>query len=163
MASLTLNQVINRIQSLALGHKQVKSFYYYNIVDTLTQNKGVLYPAVFLDHAKTMVSRNEKESIYTFSFYVCDLLNISQDAIQNYNDVESDLNSIAQDIFAMIHSELFQDWSPSMDISIEYLEEEFEDLVGAIKFDIDIATIFTTDRCSVPSNIPLLFTEQNPT
>jgi hypothetical protein len=148
---MTLNQTVARLKSLALSHKQIESFYYGPIVDFL-QNGDVKYPACFIEHNSGTVSKTEKQTSHKFTVWFCDLVNVAQDAKGNDDEVESDLTSIAEDYFAMVSSTVYQDtWNVGEEVQLQYYQEKFEDLVGAVAFDLTIGTPFLSNRCQVPT------------
>ena len=148
---MTLNQTVARLKSLALSHKQINTVFYGPIVDAL-QGGDISYPACFIEHNSGVVSKTDKQTSHKFTIWFCDLVNVAQDARENDDEVESDLTSVAEDYFAMVHSTVYQDtWNVSEDIQLTYYQEKFEDLVGAVAFDLTIGTPFLSNRCQVPT------------
>lgn len=150
---LTLNQIVNRIQSLAQNHKQIKYFRYDDIMQVM--NSGdIIYPACFLDLDTATMDRSKRMTIYKFRIWLCDINDLSKDARSNINEVESDLMLMAEDMFAMINSTLLQeDWEPDEVCQVNIVDEEFQDHVVAVYFDINIGTEYVLDRCAVPNKL----------
>jgi len=156
---MTLNQIVSRLQALALSHSQIKFVYYNNMVEFM-KNGEVIYPALFIEHPKTKISTTEHQTKHSFTIWICDLLNTAGGAMGNQNEVESDITSIAEDYIAMISSYLFQDtWTVSTEFNVQFYAEQFTDYVGAVAFDVEISSDFLNDRCQIPTNSPGLFIE----
>lgn len=150
---MTLNQVIKRIETLALSHKQLNSFFFGDVVNFLT-SKGVDYPACFVDMSSAGISKQDRQTTFNLRFWLCDLVNVSENAKDNELEVQSDLTSTAEDIIAMLN---FTGYDATWDISetspAQYYTEKFEDLVAALSFDVSISVRFRSDRCQVPSTL----------
>lgn len=148
---MTLNQVYQRLQDIAENHKQINHYSNTDIMQWLI-NGGFNYPACFVDLQGAVLKRTERQTQYNFRIWVCDKLNISQDARSNVDEVTSDLMSIAEDLAAMIHSSVFQDdWTPNEDFAVSIAEEQLTDYVVSIYFDCTIGVDFISDRCQVPN------------
>lgn len=149
---MTLNQVIARIEAIALSHKQINSFEFGDVVDFL-QGLDVVYPACFLDMSNAVFSKAEKVTTFNFRFWFCDLVNVSEGAKGNELEVQSDLTSTCEDIIALLSSPTYdRTWSISDTSPATFYTEKFEDMVGAISIDISISVRFASDRCQVPVN-----------
>lgn len=156
---MTLNQTIQRLQSLALAHSQVKSFFFGDPVEWLA-NKEMVYPVICIDWPSGVISPNVFQTRLTFDVWVMDLVNISENARGNELELMSDLLLIAEDYAAEIQSTKFQDdWAVSDHFPMQFFKEKFEDLTVAIKFTIDIATDYPSNRCQVPTSNASLFIE----
>ena len=147
---LTLKQVISRIETLILAHRQINHFFFGEVAERLT-NGDVSYPAVFADMIAGNIDKDDRLTTYNFEFYVCGLVNVAEGAQANEIEVMSDLTSIAEDIKAMLSYNDYKDWDISTSTDMEYLREEMEDLVLCVKLKIGIATRYNSDRCSVPA------------
>jgi hypothetical protein len=158
---VTLNQIVQKLQDLALNHKQVKYFYYGNIVESLN-NGDVSYPACFVQLAGATVTTEEDLTKYQFRIWFCDVLNISEGAKSNYTELQSDLVSIAEDMIAMINSTLLYGfWTVGTVYPLQFAEEEFRDYVVSVFFDIDISVIYLADRCQIPMYNDISFEPEN--
>lgn len=161
--TLTLNQIVKRLQTVALAHKQVKHFYFSDIVEWLA-NGDVVYPAVFVDMPTGQISKTDKQTYFDFEIWFCDLLNVADRTRENELEVQSDLMSIATDYKAMLeYSEYLKTWTIDEDVAVTYYEEEFlEDVVAAVKLNIRIGVKNDSNRCWVPTDGLPFETEQNP-
>lgn len=147
----TLNQIVSKLQSLALNHKQVKYFYYGNLIEVLN-GSDVSYPACFVELLGATVTTEEDQTKYQFRIWFCDVLNISEGARDNYLELQSDLVLIAEDMISMINSTLLYDfWSAGTIYPLVFAEEQLRDYVISVSFDIEIAVTYLADRCIVPN------------
>jgi hypothetical protein len=148
---MTLNQIISRIEQLVLSHRQLHHFYYGEVVNAL-DNGDINYPAVFMDVVRSSIDRDQRLHTYSVSLTVCDLVSVAANASGNEQDVQSDLALICEDLFAMLHYNGWQDWDVRMTAPIQYFRDRFVDEVGAAVMSFDVSTIYTADRCAVPSD-----------
>jgi|GEM_PF-1807181 len=158
---MTLNQVLIRLEKLALSHKQLKHFFFGDITEWL-ENKDNKYPSCFVELNDSQISKTDHMTKYNFSIWFCDLLNVSKDARSNELELLSDLTSIAEDYIAMLNFYLYQDeWTIDEEYKVQYFKEELTDIVVAVKIDLQIGVEFTADRCRVPAT-GLVFVPQGP-
>lgn len=149
---MTLNQVINRLESLALSHKQINHFYFGDIVDWLA-NGDLRYPCCFVEINKSTISKDDKQIKFNFDIWHLDLANINTQAEKNANDVMSDLTSVAGDFLAMLNFSDYQDdWTIDTNYDLEYFNEKFEDLTIAVRTNVTIGIDYLSDRCAVPAS-----------
>jgi hypothetical protein len=148
---LTLNQVIKRVETLALSHKMINHFFIGGI-DEFLDDKDVQYPAIFCEIKPGNNSRTERVHTYNFTFYFLDLLNISSEALQNEWEVKSDMDSVAQDFLAMLSYSEYQDtWDITPSRSLEYHSFKLHDLCAGVSCSIGISVRFDSNRCQVPA------------
>ena len=147
----TLNQIISQLQSLALNHKQVKYFYYGNIVEVLNGDE-VTYPACFVELQGATVTTDEDQTKYQFRIWFCDILNLSEGAKNNYLELQSDLVQIAEDMISMMNSTiLYPFWNINSVYPLVFAEEQLKDYVISVSFDVEIGITYLNDRCIVPN------------
>lgn len=147
---LTLKQVVKRLETLALAHRQINHFYYGSPVDWLTTGE-VVYPALFVQMNSGDISKQNKLKSWDFEFMFCDLCNVSSKAAENELEVESDLTSIAEDYKAMVEYTEYRDWEIGELSPLEYRREELEDIVIGVKMNVRISTDYVSNRCQVPA------------
>ena len=128
---MTLNQVIKRIETIALSHKQVRNFYYGDIVDFLSR-KDVVYPACFLEMQRGRIDVAERQTIFSFRIWLCDLGDIAINSQENKTEIQSDLTRVMEDFVASFGYTGYKDWDLYMPGQIQYYTEKFEDLVVAV-------------------------------
>lgn len=152
---MTLNQVINRIRTIALAHKQINDFREGDVISFLKEG-DINYPACFVQILPGRISRLEKQTTIRIAIYLCDLVNLSIDSRANEIEVKSDLLLIAEDLMAAFtYHEYSLDWEIANESSIEFLDEKFEDIVSAVLMTLDIKTRFDSNRCQIPSTLNL--------
>jgi len=150
MSATTLNQIVARIQSLALNHKQVKYFYFGNMIEVLN-GADLVYPACFVEMIGATVSTQDDQTHYQFRIWFADVLNISDGARENYLELQSDLMLIAEDMISMMNSTILYDyWTINETYPIQFAEEQLRDYVMTVSFDVEIAITYLADRCIVP-------------
>ena len=148
---MTLNQVKDRIKTLALSHLQINSFYFGDLSE-FDANGEINYPACFLEMQPGRFDRTEHLQYYNFRIYLLDLVPESTESEVNETDVLSDQHSVCGDILAMLmYSDYQDDWVIG-DLSIVTpVTESLNDLVAGVYADIEIGVDFLADRCQVPS------------
>jgi hypothetical protein len=149
---MTLNAVVNRLESLALSHRQINHVFFGEVVEFLA-NGDIQYPACCFDINNSVISREEHLTKFNFEIWFLDLVDIDILANGNQLDVLSDLTNIAQDYLAMLFFVDYQDdFTITPSSNIEYFREKFEDLTIAAKITVTVAVDFTADRCAVPAS-----------
>lgn len=149
---MTLNQVITRIRNLALAHNQVRSFYQGLVSDFLT-DKTTKYPAVFLQDNGGTISLSGHSTKLSYRMFLLDLVHVSEDSKQNEQDVQSDMVSIAMDLFAQMNYGAYDDWKISADNNLQLVVENDNDLVAGCVLDFSISIMYSQNICQVPTDI----------
>lgn len=148
---LTLNQIIARLRSLALSHKQVSSFYFGDPWEFDT-NGEVSYVACFVEQLPGTLDRLEHLQRFNFRVYFLNLVTVSTDTEGNETEVLSDMSSVAADFLAMVMSFDYQyDWTITPSNNFTSVTEVLGDMAAGVFVDIGISTDFLADRCQVPS------------
>lgn len=148
---MTLNQVIDRVRTLALSHKQINSFYFGDVPE-FDANGEVNYPACFLEITPGRVDRVEKMQAFNFRLYLVDLVPESTESEQNETDVLSDMHSVCADLLSMLmYSQYEDDWRIAETSTVTPVTESLNDLVAGVYADIEIGVDFLADRCQVPA------------
>jgi beta-glucosidase/6-phospho-beta-glucosidase/beta-galactosidase len=156
---MTLNQTIQRLQSLALAHAQVKSFYFGDVLNWLASGEKQ-YPAIIVDLQQSVIAPKDFQTKHSFEVWFMDLVNVSENALGNEQELMSDLLQIAEDYAAMIQSHSFQqDWTVNDSYGVQFFREHGEEVTEAVKMVIEISTDYPADRCQIPSDNSNLFTE----
>lgn len=148
---MTLNQVIARIKYLALAHRQVRSFTTGMTSDLFT-DKTKKYPACCLQYNAGSISISGGATTINFRMFLVDLVHVSENAKDNQDEVLSDMLSILMDLIAEMNNSSYDDWRLSIDNSIEGIYEEEGDLYAGWFIDFSIRTIFSQNRCQVPTS-----------
>lgn len=149
---MTYNQVIKRIKTICLAHKQVRSFYRGFAQDFLS-DKTRKYPAIFMEDSGGLVSTDGHSATFKFRLSFWDLVNVSEDAKTNEQDVDSDMVSICLDVIAQMNYPGWQDWKISSENPIEMvISENNDDEYGGCTVDFSASVMYTQNVCAVPSD-----------
>lgn len=149
---MTLNNVIDRIKTLSLGHKQVRSFR-KGLLGDLFADKTAKYPAVCLQDLGGSISITGHATTLNYKLFILDLVNVSEGTAGNEQDVESDMVSIAMDLLAQFNSGLYDDWRISTDNTLELVAEHENDMVSGCVIDLSIRIMFQQNICQIPTDI----------
>jgi hypothetical protein len=148
---LTLNQVVQRIKTIAKVHKQIKNFYYGNVTDFLGDKK-TRYASLFLQDSPGVIDPASKAVTMNFKIYLLDLENVSEDTQQNTLDVQSDMLSVGTDLISEFDFSSYTDWRVSASSPFSLVREKFSDVVAGVVIDISIPVPYDKDTCAVPNN-----------
>lgn len=147
---MTLNQVIDRIQKIALAHKQLRNFYCGAVVEFLN-DKQTRYASSFLQEMPASIDLTAKTKTFNFRMFFLDLVHVSDDTKANQLDVQSDMFSVAEDIISEIDYPAYTDWKISTTNTLTFVEEELDDMVAGVVLELSIITPFIKDVCAVPT------------
>jgi len=149
---MTLNQVIKKLEQLALSHQQINHFFFGEIVEWLA-NGDLRYPCCFVEINKSEINKDDKQTKYNFDIWFLDLVDVSTKTGENEVDLMSDLTSIAEDYLAMLNFSGYQDvFTITTTYDLEYFREKFEDLTVAVRTNVTIGVDYLSDRCAVPAD-----------
>src|SRR6185437_13619848 len=115
---MTLNQVIRRIKTLALDHRQLRNFYQGLATDWLT-DKFTLYPSALLQFTGGSLSTAGKVLTLNYRLYLADLVHVSEDTKANELDIQSDMLLVMMDLMAQINYPAFNDWALSSEMQVQ--------------------------------------------
>lgn len=148
---MTLNQIVNRVRSLALSHAQVKWFYFGDPWE-FDANGEISYPACFLEQLPGSIDRAEHLQRFNFRIYFLSLVGVSTKTEENETEVLSDMSSLAADMLAMLMASEYQyDWVITPSNSFTSVTEVLGDMAAGVYVDVGISVDFFADRCQVPS------------
>lgn len=149
--SLTLKQIITRLEELAISHRQINTFF-LGAADEFLDNQDVVYPALFIEvKPESNASLEERVCYFNFTMYFFDQMNTANKSMQNVLDVASDMSSVAQDYLSLLNDVEYLDWEVSKDYALSIKEYQLQDLTIGISVDVSIGTRFDANRCQVPS------------
>lgn len=149
---LTLNQILKRIETLALSHEQINSFYFGG-KEEFDVNGDIDYPACFCEEMPGRIDRAAHLQIFNFRIYLLDRVLVSENTEGNETEVLSDMASVAADIMAMLMSYEYQDeWVISDVANRTSVTEELGDMVAGSIIEVGVGVEFIADRCSVPAS-----------
>jgi hypothetical protein len=150
---MTLNQVVKRIETLALGHKQVRAFR-KGLVTDFFADKTTQYPAVCLQDVNGSISLSGHASSLSYKMFIADLIHVSEDTKSNEQDVQSDMVSIAMDLLAQMNHGNYDDWKISADNALTLFSENENDLQAGCIIDFTVSFMYTQNICQIPTDIP---------
>jgi hypothetical protein len=149
---MTLNQVITRIKTLSLGHKQIRSFK-KGLVTDFFADKTTQYPAICLQDVSGSISLSGHASSLSYRMFIADLIHVSEDTNSNEQDVQSDMVSIAMDLLAQMNHGNYDDWKISADNSLTLFTENENDLQAGCIIDFTVSFMYTQNVCQVPTTV----------
>lgn len=149
---MTLNQIVQRIKSLALGHKQVRDFR-KGLVTDFFDDKTAKYPAVCLQDNSGVISLAGHAATLNYRMFIADLVHVSEDTKLNEQDVHSDMVSIAMDLLAQMNNGNYDDWKISTDNSVNLFSENEGDMQAGCVIDFTVSFMYTQNICQVPTDI----------
>lgn len=149
---MTLNQIVKRIQLIALSHQQVRKFYRGLVSDFLTEST-TKYPAVFLQDSGGTISISKQATVLNFRIFFVDLVHVSEQTKDNETDVQSDMVSVAIDILAQMNNHNYNDWILSVDNSLQLVVEEQSDMVAGCYVDFNLRVMFKQNICAIPTDL----------
>lgn len=150
---MTLNQIIARIKTIALQHRQIKRCEYGERSDILT-NKTGLYGLLWVQADAMPIDVTGRQTSVTLVMFFLDLVNVSSDAESNLLDVQSDMLSVAQDIIAKINHSSYTDWKIEGISNARAIYDEENDVCAGVAVTLTISTPYEQDVCAVPEIEP---------
>jgi hypothetical protein len=158
---MTLKQTIQRLEELALSHRQINHFF-IGAPDEFLDSTDVVYPALFCELKQdSNVSLTDRVANFNFTLYFFDLMDTANKSLQNVLDVTSDMSSIAQDYLALLYDVNYKDWEISEDYALNIDEYQLQDLTCGVAVDVTIGLRFDANRCQVPSTYTFAEYESN--
>jgi hypothetical protein len=151
-ANLTLKQIITRLETLALSHKQI-NHYFLGDFNEFLDSADVTYPACFAELNRTgNIALTDRLAKYQFTFYFFDLLDIANNSLQNEWEVKSDMSSVAQDFIAMLNYNGFA-WQLNTEYTMSVNDYELQDLCAGVSVTVQIGARFDANKCQVPYEV----------
>ncbi len=150
--SLSLNQIVSRVRTLALSHHQINSFYFGDVPE-FDANSDIQFPALFLEMTAGTIDRTAKQQRFNFTMYLYDLVTVSTDTEGNETEVISDMLSAGVDMLAMLMNPIYDDdWTIVDSSTYQADTEQLNDMVAGARIDIGILVDFFADSCQVPAD-----------
>lgn len=147
---MTVNQIVKRLQTIIQSHQMVRSYFYGNPNNFLTEKQRD-YPAAILQDASGSFLPAGNEFNMPFRLFILDLVNVAADAKENELEVQSDALSIAKDLVALFDSPEYDDWAVGRQVSFSLVAEKFEDMLGGVYIDFTIRTTWDKSYCEAPT------------
>lgn len=149
---LTLNQVVKRIEIIALSHAQVRNFYFGSVTDFLN-DKTTKYASIFLQDEPGNISPLSNSLTFNFKLYALDLENVSEEAQANTLDVQSDMLSVCADFIAIANDSTYDDWDLNVSTNYALVRGMYDDMVAGVILDVQVAIPYSSDVCAAPRNV----------
>ena len=148
--SLTLNQIIKKLVTIAAAHKQVRTAKHVKPEDFLVFDyKDVEYPAVWYTLNTSSISGNEKT--YRIIVTVADIHHV-----ENMDELEmqSDCELIGHDLLAQISWDK-NEWMMEKTTNFEYFRQGQEDILAGVTFELSLKLPILYNNCQVPTTYVL--------
>lgn len=161
--SLTLNQVITRLESLAGSHKQINTVFTGAISEFMSADR--VYPCCFIEQQKQFsISKADKQVYYTFRFHFLDLMDVSANATENEFEIKSDMAYVAIDYMAMLEYNDYLQGEDSWSIQFntgEIVDYKLHDVAAGAMIEVRVGVRYLSDRCQVPSGTVTFETDRS--
>lgn len=149
---LTFNQILARIKNNALSHLQIDSFYqgdpheFDEQSDNQTAN-DVSYGACFCQPLPGSINRGDKIRVYNFKLTFLDRVEVGK---ANEQEVQSDMDLVAQDFVAMLGNPYYNDWELTNVSPVTFVTEMLGDMCAGVELDITINVDYIPNICQIP-------------
>lgn len=149
---LSYNQIIRRIKNLAISHLQIDSFYQGDPheFDEQSDNQtaeNVAYAACFVETLPGSINRADKVRVYNFKVTLLDRVELGK---ENEQEVQSDMDLVAQDFVAMLGNPYYRDWELTNVSPVTFVTEMLNDMCAGVELDITINVDYVPDVCQIP-------------
>ncbi len=115
--------------------------------------KKINYPLCLVEHNAGNISSTQHLATHNVRVYLLDLVNRSNKADENENDVLSDMHGVALDLIALYRDPAYMDtWFIEGNATVSMITDSSADYLAGVGFDIPINTFYLGDRCQVPAN-----------
>lgn len=152
---MTINQVIQRVKTIVLAHKQVRNFYPGLIQDFLT-DKTTKYASVFMQDRSGVISLGNRLVRVDYRLFFLDMVNVSGNAKANEKEVQSDMVSVAMDILAQMNRSEYSDWRIDSENNFQLLAETENDMIAGCYIDVSVSFLYTQNTCATPSDLMII-------
>ena len=148
---MTLNNIVQRIKTIAEAHEQINTFVFGDMDDALRND--VVYPACFMPYPASNISGVDE--VYNAQLFFMDRViqgGSTTDKTFNELEVTSDMNSVAKDILAQLQ---YQKFNPSWNVAkaggITFVNEAEPDYLAGVQLSFTIKLPYIANRCEVPT------------
>lgn len=149
---MTLNEIISRLKTIALAHRQVRSFH-HGLLSDFQASPSREYPVIITDNTSGTISISGHQSTMTFRIFFLDRVQVVSDAKENELDVISDMISVAMDYLAQLNHGNYHDWRVSGDNNVQIQTDATVDVLAGCYVDVDISFMYKQNVCAVPTNL----------
>ena len=141
---MTLNQVQEALQTIAVNHKQINSFGEGELYDIVTSG-DINYPLMYVNLQDSQIGGR----VETLTFNIT-LMDIVKGGRVNEDHVLSDMLEVAKDVLAQLNNPGYEWEFDIQNVTISPFTERFTDSVAGVNFNISLLLPFAFDRCSMP-------------
>lgn len=146
MEFYTLNQILNLIETTANSHAQINGYNFGEDFE-IAASEQEMYPLVWTDVKDSSIDSNSLR--LTIDLKVLDIVKTDNN---NEKDVLSDTLSIAQDIYALLTSYVYQDYFiVELASNLTPIREAYADIVNGWKMTLVFELMQDRNRCQVPT------------
>lgn len=148
---MTLNQIVQRIKTIAEAHEQINTFVFGDLDEVLRSE--VIYPACFMPYPRER--GNGSDLLMSCTLFFMDRVIVGGGEVdKTFNELEvtSDMREVAKDIYAQLRYQKFDPrWNVQTDFAINLANEAQPDYLAGAQLEFTIKLPYNTDRCSVPT------------
>lgn len=149
---LTLNQVISRLRSLALSHKQI-NYFYLGGAEEFDVNGDITFPACLVTLSTGAIDRANHQMRYTVVANLVDLVHVAERTEENELEVISDMTQVAAGLIALLSSPAYEnDWMISDVTPVTPVDEALSDMVAGVQVEFSILVDHLNDACAEPAD-----------
>lgn len=148
----TLNSAINRIETICLAHRQIRSFYQGSQGEWINDKK-TKYPSALLLYNVGAISPATKTQSIAFTILLGDLQNVSFRTDENLLDVQSDMLSVCADLITQFSDPRFDDWTISGENGTELFSGSEGDYLAGASVSFTVFLQYSMNLCQVPSDM----------
>ena len=142
---ITLNQIVDQFNNIAVAHKDINSFNFGDIWE-IGASGDTKYPQLYA--IATPASFTERTIQYSFNIITMDRVNTGE---RGETDTLSDMALVMADFLALLDHPDYE-WDLIKTGSATPFTESFEDSVTGWNASITLEVPFLYDRCAVPAN-----------
>lgn len=143
---MTYQEIVNRIEEVAIDHRMIADFGYGNLSDIKAQEE-VNYPYLFLN--PTQHSRTEQTLTYRFNLIMMDLCND-----ETYLKIQSQCQQYIDDVLAHLTYHYKDAVDLQLNIQLTPFKERFADVVAGMTATIEMELPAALSDCYTPFNLP---------
>lgn len=148
---MTLNQIVKRIEEIALSHRLVTSFHRVADANYFLTDQQIKYPAFLIVDQGATIDPSTKIDSYAFQAYLLDTVKLASKSMANQYEVVSDCRTTLTEILSMLNSQQYNDWKISGGTMTPLFETQ-EDFLGGVMVQLTITVPFDNNFCDVPTS-----------
>jgi len=147
---MTLNQIVKRIEEIALSHRLVTSFHRVADANYFLTDQQIKYPAFLIVDQGGSIDPSGRVDSYGFQAYLLDAVKLASKSMANQYEVVSDCRTTLAELLAMLNSQQYNDWKIAGGVMTPLFETQ-EDFLGGVMVQLTITVPFDNNFCHVPT------------